>query len=79
MLAKELLNFLNIFRKRSRGEGEEKSQECNPTYYFPPPIKRRDVIDGRWVPKTEQDDKDEKEKPSWIVEYSDKRHDNNSD
>lgn len=79
MLAKELFNFLNIFGKRSRSEGEEKNQECGTTHYFPPPIKRRDVIDGRWMAKAEQDDKDEKEKPSWIVEYSDKRHDNNSD
>jgi hypothetical protein len=31
------------------------------------------------MPKAEQDDKDEKKKPSRIVKYGDKGHDNNSD
>lgn len=79
MLAEELLNFLNIFGKRSRGEGEEKNQECNPPHYFPPPIKRREIIDGRWMPKPKQDDQDEKEKPPGIIKHGDKGHHSNSD
>ncbi len=75
----ELFDLLNVFGKRSGGEGEEKHKKNQSSEQLSPPIKRCNVIDGRWMPEAEEDDEDEKEKPSWIVKYGDKGHRDNSD
>ena len=56
----ELFDLLNIFGKGSGGEGKEKHKKNQSSEQLSPPIERCDVIDGRWMPKAEEDDEDEK-------------------
>ena len=75
----ELFDLLNVFGKGSGGEGEEEHKKNQSSEELSPPIERRDVIDGRWMTKAEEDDEDEKKEPTGVVKYGDKSHYSNSD
>ena len=75
----ELFDLLNVFGKGSGGEGEEEHKENQSSKQLSPPIERGGVIDGRGMTKAEEDDEDEKEKPTGVVKYGDKGHYNNCD
>jgi hypothetical protein len=75
--AKELFNILYIFREWSGSKGKEKCEKDYASDEFSLPIKGGLIIHRGWMPEAKEDDEDEKEKPSWIVKYSDKSHHGN--
>ena len=75
----ELFELLNELRKWSRGEGEEKSQKGNPSHQLPLPIEWRLVIQWGWMSEAKEDDENEQEKPSGIIEYGNEGHDSDGD
>lgn len=76
---KELFELINELRKGSGCEGEEKSQKGNPTHQLPLPVEWSLVIQWGWMSETEEDNEDEQEKPSRVVEYGNEGHDSDSD
>jgi hypothetical protein len=75
----ELFEFLNELGKWSRGEREEKSQKGNSSHQLPLPIEWSLVIQWGWMSEAEEDDENEQEKPSWVVENGNEGHDSDSD
>jgi len=76
---KELFELLNELRKWSRREGEEKSKKGNPSHQLPLPVEWSLVIQWGWMPEAEEDNEDEQEKPSRVVENGNEGHDSDSD
>jgi hypothetical protein len=76
---KNLLDFFNELGERGRRKGEEEGEKRDSPQELSFSIEGSLVIQGSRMPKTEEDDEDEQEKPSGIVENGDKGHHRNGD
>ena len=74
-----LSDLVNELGKRSRSEGEDKCQKSHSSHQFPLPIERRLVIQWGWVSEAEENDENEQEKPSGVIEDGDEGHESDGE
>jgi hypothetical protein len=72
----ELFHLFGELGKRRRGEGEKESQKSESSNQLPSPIERRLIIQWGWMAKSEEDEENKKQDPTWVVEYGNEGHDN---
>jgi len=75
----DLFELFHELGEWGRGEGEEKSEKSYPSNKLPFSVDWCLIVQRGWVSEAEEDDKDEQEKPSGIVEDGDEGHDRDGD